>query len=64
MKQAFGKWLLDIAKYLTTAVILTSIIGEIQNKVFIYIFTIIVVSISLGWGLWLIKKSNPKKKGD
>ena len=32
MKKEFGKWLMDIAKYITTAVILTSIFGEIEQN--------------------------------
>ena len=36
MKEEFGKWLMDIDKYVTTAVILTSIFGEIEKKWIIY----------------------------
>ena len=36
MKEEFGKWLMDIDKYVTTAVILTSIFGEIEQKWIIY----------------------------
>lgn len=32
MKKEFGKWLMDIAKYITTAVVLTSIFGEVEQK--------------------------------
>ena len=31
-KKEFGKWLMDIAKYITTAVILSSMIGDIRGK--------------------------------
>ena len=41
MRKEFGKWLMDIAKYITTAVILTSIFGEIEQK---WIKTLVVVS--------------------
>lgn len=27
-----GKWLMDVAKYVTTAVLLSSLIGEFPNK--------------------------------
>ena len=37
MKKELGKWLMDIAKYLTTAIILTSVLGDIQNKIVLYI---------------------------
>ena len=41
MRKEFGKWLMDIAKYITTAVILTSIFGEIDQKWVIYVGGII-----------------------
>jgi hypothetical protein len=31
MKKEFGKWLLDVGKYMTTAVILTSLFGDVTN---------------------------------
>ena len=37
MKKELGKWLMDIAKYITTAVVLTSIFGDVQEKWIIYI---------------------------
>ena len=33
MKKEFGKWLMDIAKYITTAVILSSFFGEADTVV-------------------------------
>jgi len=35
-KKEFGKWLMDIAKYITTAVILASVFGEVEQR---WIFT-------------------------
>ena len=32
MRKEFGKWLMDIAKYITTAVILTSIFGDVDEN--------------------------------
>lgn len=52
---------MDIAKYITTAVILTSIFGEVENKWIIYIGGLLSVMITLSAGLWLVKD---KKKGD
>lgn len=60
MKKEFGKWLMDIAKYITTAVILTSIFGEVEQKWIIYLGGILSVAFTLGWGLYLIRE----KKGD
>lgn len=61
MKKELGKWLMDIAKYITTAVILTSIFGEIEQKWIIFLSGILAVSFTLGWGLYLVKD---KKKGE
>ena len=61
MKKELGKWLMDIAKYITTAVILTSIFGDVEQKWIIYLGGILAVAFTLGWGLYLVKD---KKKGE
>lgn len=60
MRKEFGKWLMDIAKYITTAVILTSIFGDIEQKWIIYIGGIISILLTLSIGLWLVRDT---KKG-
>ena len=62
MRKEFGKWLMDIAKYITTAVILTSIFGEIDQKWVIYVGGIISILLTLGVGLWLVQ--DKKEKGN
>lgn len=62
MKKEFGKWLMDIAKYITTAVILSSMIGDIREKGYLYSIAFILVAVSLGWGLYLIRDN--KRKGN
>ena len=62
MKKEFGKWLMDIAKYITTAVILTSIFGEIEQKWIIYAGGIVSISLTLGIGLWLVRDNKEKGK--
>jgi len=62
MKKEFGKWLMDIAKYITTAVILTSIFGEIEQKWIIYAGGIVSISLTLGIGLWLVRDKKEKGK--
>jgi hypothetical protein len=62
MKKEFGKWLMDIAKYITTAVILTSIFGEIDQKWVIYVGGIISILLTLGVGLWLVQDKKEKGK--
>ena len=55
MKKELGKWLMDIAKYITTAVVLTSIFGEVEQQWIIYAGGTLAVALSLGWGLYLVR---------
>ena len=48
MKKELGKWLMDIAKYITTAVVLTSIFGEVEQQWIIYAGGTLAVALSLG----------------
>ncbi len=60
MKKELGKWLMDIAKYITTAVMLSSIFGEVHEKWIIYIGGAIAIITTLWAGLWLVRD---KKEG-
>lgn len=62
MKKELGKWLMDIAKYITTAVILTSIFGDIEERWIIYVGGSISIIATLSWGLYLVKERPIKKK--
>jgi hypothetical protein len=62
-KDKFANWLLDIAKYITTAVIISSIFEGFEDRLLLLITGMLVVSASLGWGLLLIQDDDtPKKK--
>jgi hypothetical protein len=66
MKKEFGKWLMDIAKYMVTALLLSTIFSEMQDPIIIYI-VVILSSIVLGFGLYWVNKGeqeieNKKKK--
>ena len=62
-KDKFANWLLDIAKYITTAVIITSIFEGIENRIYLLIAGVAVVGASLGWGMLLIQDDDsPKRK--
>ncbi|GAB6011015.1 DUF6722 family protein [Viscerimonas tarda] len=43
MKKEFGKWLMDIAKYIVTAVIVSSFFNGVKEEQFVYIVGGIVV---------------------
>ena len=51
MKKELGKWLMDIAKYTMTAVILTSIFGEFSQKWVIYAGAALTVALYFGLGI-------------
>lgn len=46
---------MDIAKYITTAVVLTSFFGTVEQKWIIYIGGAFSILLTLGIGLWLIR---------
>lgn len=62
MKKEFGKWLMDIAKYLTTAVLLSSMFANIEKLWIIYAFALSGIVSTLAVGLWLVRDN--KRKGE
>ncbi len=60
----YGKWLMDVAKYILTALLLATFLGD-MNSAGTIIASIVLMLGMLGIGLWLVKKSsnNNKKKG-
>lgn len=62
-----GKWLLDVAKYMLTALLFANFFGDMDSPGTI-ITVIVVMSSMFGLGLWLINeygdnKNKNKKKG-
>ena len=53
MRKEFGKWLMDIAKYIVTAVIISSMFGEMDSTT-VYIAGAIAVLGTLTGGLLLV----------
>lgn len=62
MRKELGKWLMDIAKYLTTAVLLSSVFNDIKESWIIYFIVSIAIVLTLLAGLWLVREE--KKKGE
>ena len=52
MKKELGKWLMDIAKYITTVVIISTLFDEVQG-LSLYVGAIFAVLFTLGGGLLL-----------
>ena len=61
-RKEFGKWLMDIAKYMATALLLSSAFGDMENPL-VVISVIIATASTLVFGLVLVKDKK-EKKGD
>ena len=61
-KQELGKWLMDISKYITTAVVLSSIFGGITETWKILTLGFFTITISIATGLILIHSSEKEEK--
>lgn len=61
MKKEFGKWLLDIAKYMVTALLLSTIFADMREPIIMYlvaIFSLVLLII----GLAVIYNSEQQEK--
>ena len=67
MKREFGKWLMDIAKYMVTALLLSTIFSDMQEPIIIYMVVILSVVVLIIGLYWVneadneVVKSNKKK---
>jgi len=55
MKKEIGKWFMDIAKYVATAVLISSFLGGFEQKWIMHLVGIVTVIFSLLLGLYFIK---------
>ncbi|MCS2487388.1 DUF6722 family protein [Bacteroides thetaiotaomicron] len=60
MKKEFGKWLMDVAKYMTTALLLSSAFGDMENP-WVITSVIIASAATLGAGLWLVRNKRKRR---
>lgn len=57
MKKELGKWLMDIAKYMATAILLSSVFNGIDEWVwYVYALLVVAVLVTLIVGLSMIKE--------
>ena len=66
MKKEFGKWLLDIAKYMVTALLLSTIFADMQEPVIFYIaalfsFVLLIIGLAVIHHSELEEKNKQKK---
>ncbi|WP_372473222.1 DUF6722 family protein [Capnocytophaga sp. ARDL2] len=68
MRKEFGKWLLDISKYLVTAVFISNIFSEMKYNPLLIFVGIGIILLTFIIGMIMVddtenkKKSNIKKK--
>jgi hypothetical protein len=53
----FGKWLLDIAKYVVTAGLVSTLFQSFEDKWLLYLVGSIFVMLLVFWGMFFIHKS-------
>ena len=61
MKREFGKWLLDIAKYMVTALLLATIFKDMYDPIIIYMVVLLALVILI-LGLYVIYDSDQDEK--
>ena len=63
MKKELGKWLMDIAKYMVTALLLSTAFGS-MDRLWVLVCVVLGAALTLCWGLYLIEKYSNQKKGE
>ena len=61
MKKEIGKWLMDIAKYITTAILLSAVFKDLESPL-VVIGGICAAMVTLAWGLYLIRDNEMSHK--
>jgi hypothetical protein len=66
MKKEFGKWLMDIAKYMVTALLLSTIFADMTDPIILYMvaifsFVLLIAGLAVIYNSEKESKSNPKK---
>ena len=61
MKTEFGKWLMDIAKYMVTAWLLSTVFAEMNEPIILY-SVFVLTPIVLGLGLFWVNEGKKEEK--
>ncbi|MBR1933921.1 MAG: hypothetical protein IJ841_09580 [Prevotella sp.] len=61
MKETFGKWFLDVAKYILTAMLLASVFTDMEKSLMLTL-TLIGFAISLTIGYLLLRQADIDKE--
>jgi hypothetical protein len=58
MRKEIGKWFMDIAKYVATAVLISSFLGSFEHKWAVYSIGSVIVAVGFSLGLYFIRDKN------
>ena len=61
MKTEFGKWLMDIAKYMVTALLLSTIFADMDEPIILY-SVFVLTPIVLGLGLYWVNEGKKEER--
>jgi len=61
-KKVFSSWLMDIAKYIVTALILSTALSDKEYSLYYYLGCLVVVALIVFVGLSLLNEPKKKKK--
>lgn len=61
MKQKIGDWFLDVAKYILTAVLLSSMFSDMRNP-WVFAGVLLAFIAAFGIGIYLLKQATIKKE--
>jgi len=61
MEKELGKWFMDVAKYVATAVLISSSLAGFEQKWVMYVIGSVTIVLLMLVGLWLIIKDKKKK---
>jgi len=54
MRKEIGKWFMDIAKYVATAILISSFLGSLEQKWIVYSIGSLIVFVCFSVGLYFI----------
>ncbi|MDR1951024.1 MAG: hypothetical protein LBP96_02195 [Bacteroidales bacterium] len=55
-RKEIAKWVMDVAKYVTTTILVASLLGEFKNKWIIYTTGLLLVASLFFYGIKLLNK--------